>query len=56
MPKYHIDWSVSGTWEVNADSPEDAQAKFDKDFGSPRGVVPLRDGEVHNSKPYTAAD
>jgi hypothetical protein len=50
--KYAIDWRIEGTWEVEATSPQEAQAAFDAAWGSPRGIMPSRDGETSNDKPY----
>lgn len=46
MPKWIIHWEVSGDTEVEAPSAEAAAQKFDKMWGSPRGVQPERDGEI----------
>jgi hypothetical protein len=50
--KYAVDWRIEGTWEVEATSAEEAQKAFDKMWNSPRGIMPTRDGEASNDKPY----
>lgn len=47
-----IDWRIEGSAEIFASSAEEAQEKFDKGFNSPRGINPLRDGEVSNDRPH----
>lgn len=46
-----IDWRIEGSVEVKAATAEDAQAIFDKRFGSPRFASP-QNGEVSNDPPY----
>lgn len=47
-----IDWRIEGTQQVLAEDADEAQELFDKGFGSPNFVDPLRDGEVSNDPPY----
>lgn len=54
--KYVVDWTVYGSFEVMAASADEAQAAFDKAWGSPRGINPMRDGEVQNEPPVVAKD
>jgi hypothetical protein len=52
MARFVVDWQISGSWEVEAKDAQDAQEKFDKAWGRPKGVMPERDGEVSNDHPY----
>lgn len=51
MPRWTIDWVIQGTYEVEAKTAEEAQEKFDKAWGKPKGIMPERDGEVSSAKP-----
>ncbi|MCD1265454.1 hypothetical protein B5M44_25200 [Shinella sumterensis] len=53
MPKkpWLIDWRIEGTRQVLAADADEAQELFDKGFGSPNFLDPLRDGEVSNDPP-----
>lgn len=53
--RYVIEWKIEGSFEVEAESPEAATAAFDKAWGSPRGIMPERDGEVYSSEPVPCA-
>jgi len=57
MPKklWLIDWRIEGTLQVLAEDADEAQQLFDKGFGSPNLLDPLRDGEVSNDPPYRNA-
>jgi hypothetical protein len=57
MPKnpWLIDWRIEGTQQVLAEDAAEAQELFDKGFGSPNFLDPLRDGEVSNDPPYRNA-
>lgn len=48
--KYAVDWSVSGVFEVEASSAAEAEALFEKAFGSPRGIDLMRDGDPYVSE------
>ncbi|KAB2683256.1 hypothetical protein [Brucella tritici] len=54
MPKkpWLIDWRIEGTQQVLTEDADEAQELFDKGFGSPNFLDPLRDGEVSNDPPY----
>jgi hypothetical protein len=54
MPKkpWLIDWRIEGIQQVLAEDADEAQELFDKGFGSPNFLDPLRDGEVSNDPPY----
>jgi DNA invertase Pin-like site-specific DNA recombinase len=48
---FTVDWRIEGTYEVAAENAEHAQELFDKDWGHPSGIMPMRDGEVSNDTP-----
>lgn len=50
-PIWVIDWRIEGTVEVPAGTAEEAQAIFDKRFGSPN-FASASQGETSNDKPY----
>lgn len=56
MPRYIIDWKLEGTFEVEAASADDAQAKFDAAWNSPKGILPTRDGELWTDTPGRLQD
>lgn len=53
LKTYVIDWTIGGTYTVQASSPEEAQEKFDLacEGGGGKGINPLRDGEWQNDPP-----
>jgi hypothetical protein len=51
MSKWMIDWRIEGSVEVEAETAAEAQAIFDKRFGSPKFATASQ-GEVSNDDPY----
>jgi hypothetical protein len=50
MGRWIIDWRIEGSVEVEAATADEAQAIFDKRFGSP-SFASHKDGEVSNDTP-----
>jgi hypothetical protein len=50
-----IDWRIEGTIQIVAADADEAQEIFDRKFGSPSFLDPLRDGEISNNPPYRSA-